>query len=92
MIGVSLSRWTITYFAAALVAFLAAQILMLAGYGYPNVLIEAPETLVLVHLIALGWFSLLLSGALFPFVPVFFAPPPSPSPPPVTGAGHPAPT
>ncbi len=75
MIGAALSRWTITYFAAALVAFLAAQILMLAGYGYPNAPIEGAETLVLVHLIALGWLSLLIAGALFQFVPVLVARP-----------------
>lgn len=73
MIGASLSRWTMTYFAAALVALLTAQILMAAGYGYPSAPLQAPASLIVVHLIALGWLSLLLCGALFQFVPVLVA-------------------
>ncbi len=73
MNGTSLSRWTMTYFAAALAAFLIAQILLLTGYGYPNAPLEAPASLIVVHLISLGWLSLLLCGALFQFVPVLVA-------------------
>lgn len=75
MIGASLSRWTLSYFAAALLAFVAAQILILAGFGYPTVPTASSETLVLVHLVALGWLSLLMCGALFQFVPVLVARP-----------------
>ncbi len=75
MIGASLSRWTLSYFAAALLAFIAAQILMAAGYGFPSAPIESPETLVLVHVVSLGWLSLLMCGALFQFVPVLVARP-----------------
>ena len=70
MIGVSLSRWTMSYFAAALAAFLAAELLMICGYGYPVADLRAPETLVLVHLVSIGWLSLLMCGALFQFLPV----------------------
>jgi hypothetical protein len=75
MMGASLSRWTMSCFAAALVTFVAAQVLMVSGYGYPATPLRAPETLFLVHLTAIGWLSLLMMGALFQFVPVLVAKP-----------------
>lgn len=75
MIGASLSRWTVSYFAAALLALLLALALMAVGYGFPHVPVESPQTLVVVHLAVLGWLSLLMCGALFQFVPVLIARP-----------------
>lgn len=75
MMGAALSRWTMAYFAAALACLLGAQTMMAMGLGYPATAVEDPQTLALVHMITIGWLSLLMCGALFQFVPVLVAQP-----------------
>lgn len=75
MMGASISRWTMTYFAAALAWLFVALALMVAGVGYPAAEVASPDTLVLVHAVCIGWLSLAMCGALFQFVPVLVAKP-----------------
>ncbi|WP_315705485.1 MULTISPECIES: hypothetical protein [unclassified Bradyrhizobium] len=75
MVGASISRWTMSYFAMALAWLFVALLLMVLGIGYPAVDLAAPDTLVLVHAVGIGWLSLAMCGALFQFVPVLVAKP-----------------
>ena len=70
MNGAALSRWTMSYFAAALLSLLAAEAMMSAGLGFPAEAMRAPATLVVVHLVTIGWLSLTMCGALGQFIPV----------------------
>lgn len=65
-----LSRWTLTMFACALANLLLAQALAVSGRTWPAVAVSAGGTLAAVHLVTIGWLTLLMFGALFQFVPV----------------------
>ena len=75
VIGTSLCRWAISYFAVAIVWLLLAEVLIVAGFGFPGSDIGGPDTLVIVHMVCIGWLSTVLCGALFQFVPVLVARP-----------------
>jgi hypothetical protein len=75
MFGAGISRWTMSYFATALAWLVLALALMVAGIGYPAADLQSPDTLVLVHVVCIGWLSVAMCGALFQFVPVLVAKP-----------------
>lgn len=65
-----LSRWTPTMFACALLNFGLGLALPVLGLTWPAVPAAAPVSLAMVHLLSIGWLTLLMFGALFQFVPV----------------------
>ncbi|HKS86483.1 MAG TPA: hypothetical protein VJR71_13465 [Pseudolabrys sp.] len=73
MFGSAVSRWTIHHFAVALIFFLLAQAAMVAGVAFPIVDLFGPTTLATVHLVTIGWLTILMLGALHQFVPVITA-------------------
>jgi hypothetical protein len=75
MTGGSLSKWTISYFAVGIAWLFGAEGLMIGGFGYPVTDLASPDTLVLVHMVAIGWLSMAICGALLQFVPVLVARP-----------------
>lgn len=71
----SISRWTLAFFGSALSALVLALALLALGIGYPLGSLAAPATLIVVHLVAIGWLSLLMLGALLQFLPVLVGKP-----------------
>lgn len=73
MFGSAVSRWTMLHFEAALLFFLLAQLAMVAGVAFPATSLLAPTTLATVHLLTVGWLTVLMLGALHQFIPVITA-------------------
>jgi hypothetical protein len=65
-----LSRWTPAMFACALVNLGLGLLLSVLGLAWPAAPAAAPVSLAMVHLLTIGWLTLLMFGALFQFVPV----------------------
>ncbi|MGH7106903.1 MAG: hypothetical protein ACREFT_10375 [Acetobacteraceae bacterium] len=64
------SRWTPAIFASALVNLMLGLLLVISGLAWPAAPHAAPLSLAAVHLVTIGWLTLLMFGALFQFVPV----------------------
>ncbi|MDE2229635.1 MAG: hypothetical protein KGL11_11425 [Alphaproteobacteria bacterium] len=73
MFGSAVSRWTMLHFGAAISCFLLAQLAMISGLAFPAAPLLAPLTLATVHLLTIGWLTILMLGALHQFVPVITA-------------------
>lgn len=74
MIGKQLSRWTLTWFAAAILALVLALGLAAFGPMGPGAW-SGGVALAAVHLFAVGWLCQMMLGALIQFVPVISARP-----------------
>lgn len=72
MPGKSLSRWTLAWFATALICLSAGLLALACGYGGPGMW-QSGQGLAVLHLLALGWLSTAMIGALVQFVPVLSA-------------------
>ena len=70
MRGVRLSRWSMSYFTAAMGSLLLAELLWVSGVAKPLQNIGDPWVLAGVHLTTIGFLTLLMMGALHQFVPV----------------------
>ncbi len=68
--GDRVSRWTPLIFTFAFVNFVLAQVLLVTGVSWPAASSASGATLAAVHLLTVGWITLLMFGALFQFVPV----------------------
>lgn len=73
MNGVEVSPWTLRYVAVSLGSFVLAQMLLVLGAAYPAVSVSDPTTLATVHLVTIGWLTLLMLGVLHQFIPVIGA-------------------
>ncbi|MBB3593756.1 hypothetical protein FHX08_004159 [Rhizobium sp. BK529] len=69
-VGTTLSRWTMSYFGAALSYLLLAECLLAAGVWTPSHDVAEPGALAIVHAVTLGWLLLLMIGSLLQFAPV----------------------
>lgn len=75
MFGSVVSRWTMAHFWTAICFFIAAQVEMAVGIAYPQASLFDPLTLAAVHLLTIGWITILMLGALHQFLPVITAQP-----------------
>jgi hypothetical protein len=57
-------------FALAVLNLVAALALAVSGLAWPVAPAGAPASLAMIHLLTIGWLSMLMFGALFQFVPV----------------------